>query len=150
MIEKYKPAVVAMFQNFIVFAFTYVITVLCVYMFEGSGENTATANTDALSWMEAESLIHSIAATTITYCLSIILKNLFVTKRTMYITIISIGLSIVYILIYVSTINNEMSKLPFWIGTLALIAFSLASEMEAVIHTQTFINKKRYFDVFSA
>lgn len=148
MIEKYKPAVAAMFQNFIVFAFTYVIAVLCVYMFEGSGENTA--NADPLSWMESKSLIHSIAATTITYCLSIILKNLFVTKRTMYITIISIGLSIVYILIYVSTINNVMGKLSFWIGTLVLIAFSLASEMEAIIHTQTFINKKRYFEVFSA
>lgn len=150
MVEKYKPVVAAMVQNFIVFVFTYAITVLCVYMFESPVENIETANPGTQSWMESIPLIHSIAATTITYCLSIILKNLFVTKRTMYITIVSIGLSIVYILVYVSVVHNMMSKLCFWMGTLVLITCSLASEMEAIIHTQTFVNKKRYFEVFSA
>ena len=144
MTEKYRPVLTAMFQNFIVFAFTYVITILCAYMLGAPVEESTG------KWMESETLINTIAATTITYCLSIILKNLFVTKRTMYFTIISIGLSIIYTLVYVATHNKVMTVQWFWVGTFVLIAFSLISEMEAIFHTQTFVNKKRYFEMFSA
>lgn len=144
MTEKYRPVLTAMFQNFIVFLFTYVITILCAYMLGAPAEEPTG------KWMESEPLINTIAATTITYCLSIILKNLFVTKRTMYFTIISIGLSIIYTLVYVATHNKVMTVQWFWVGTFVLIAFSLISEMEAIFHTHTFVNKKRYFEMFSA
>ncbi len=145
-IEKYKPIWIAMFQNFIVFVFTYAITVLCFYMFEDPPINMR----EITSADTSGALIHTIAATTITYCLSIILKNLFETQRTMYVTVISIGLSIVYILIYVSVIHKVMNAWFFWIGTLVLLAFSLASELEELIHRHTFVNRKRYFKIFSA
>lgn len=149
-IESYKPVWVAMFQNFIVFIFTYTITILCLFMFDNSAEIVTEVGAGNTAGATADALINTIAATTITYCLSIILKNLFITKRTMYVTIISIGLAIVYVLIYVSTIHGVMEDLVFWIGTLVLLAFSLASELEELIHAQTFANKKRYFEVFSA
>ena len=56
--EKYRP-VPPMFQNFIVFLFTYVITILCAYMLGVPAEEPTG------KWMESETLINTIAATTI-------------------------------------------------------------------------------------
>lgn len=137
-----------MFQNFLVFTFTYAITIFCLYMFD---KPEISADSDTASTLaNTDGLINTVATTTITYCLSIILKNLFITKRTMYITITSIGLSIIYILIYVSTINDVFEDVVFWASTLVLIGFSLASEIEDLIQANTFENRKQYFKMFSA
>lgn len=149
-IDSYKTIAVAMVQNFIVFIFTYAITLLCFFMFDTPAEASTDTNPAVAPNAMSDALIHTVAATTITYCLSIILKNLFVARRTMYVTIISIGLSIVYVLLYVSSIHGVVEDIFFYGSTLVLLGFSLGSELEELFYTHSFENRKRYLKIFSA
>ncbi len=96
-------------------------------------------------------IIDTIATTTITYSLSIIIRNLFIKhSNTMYFTIGSIGIAIVYVIIYVACCNYVFPIQAFWAFTFITIAFSLISEIEKLFHECKAVKRTKYFKVFSA
>ena len=126
-----------MMKNLIVFVFTYAITLLCIFMFKSDDY--------------ASAIVDTIATTTITYSLSIIIGNLFIKhNHTMYFTIVSIGIAIVYVIIYVACCNYVFPIQAFWTFTFVTIAFSLISEIEKLFHECKAIKRTKYFKVFSA
>ena len=136
MIELNNKIVFKIFQNFLVFAFTYSITILCVFMFESDDYIIP--------------LMDTIAVTTITYSLSIIIKNLFTKcEHIMYCTVCSIGVVILHIIIYVASRNGIFSDTLFWILTFISITFSLISEMELVFCEYSVKKREKMYDLFS-
>ena len=122
----------------LVFVCTYILTVLCLFMFKTE--------------QEIESLlISSIAPTTITYSLSIILCNLFSVKgHILYFNVISICAVAAYIMVYVAVCNGQFPTIVFWYTTLSVLFFSFVSEIEKNLFALNTAKKKNIYFIFSA
>lgn len=152
--EEYLSIIEAMAECVVVFFFTYAITFLCLLAFDSDVKTLLFDNGTKLQptqeLVAQGKVVDALAVTTITYCLSTVLKNLFGAKWKLPITIFSVGVCIVYTLIYVATINKVLSYMTCWWSTFIAIFFAWASEMEALIRTIQIDAEARLFHKFSA
>lgn len=152
--EEYLSIIRAMFECVVVFFFTYAITFLCLMAFDVDVKTLLIDNDTKLQAIKEQAaqkkVVDALAVTTITYCLSTVLKNLFASKWKLPVTVFSVGVCIVYTLIYVATINNVLSYMTCWWSTFIAIFFAWASEMELLVRTIQIDAEARLFHKFSA